>query len=216
MPAPRTRSRSPAERAEASAPWRHRWPCPSTSRRSVRPTCGSRGSSPTGGSATRSSPRPPTSSSIEIRAGAAAAGRSIDEIDLTVAVSVEFTDDVEAAGRRHADGYTFTFGAMGSATENFYNEAFARQGYGDDVREVQRLWLAGDREPPDDACRSRSDSAPTSSAHPRSSPNDSSVTERPASRRSAPPSSGTTTTPGSLRSDISWSSSRAVNSTHGA
>jgi alkanesulfonate monooxygenase SsuD/methylene tetrahydromethanopterin reductase-like flavin-dependent oxidoreductase (luciferase family) len=82
----------------------------------------------------------------EIRAGAAAAGRSIDEIDLTVAVSVEFTDDVEAAGRRHADGYAFTFGAMGSATENFYNEAFARQGYGDDVREVQRLWLAGDRE----------------------------------------------------------------------
>ena len=82
----------------------------------------------------------------EIRAGAAASGRSIDEIDLTVAVSVEFTDDVEAAGRRHADGYAFTFGAMGSATENFYNEAFARQGYGDEVREVQRLWLAGDRE----------------------------------------------------------------------
>ena len=81
----------------------------------------------------------------EIRAGAATAGRSIDEIDLTVAVSVEFTDDVEAAGRRHADGYAFTFGAMGSATENFYNEAFTRQGYGDDVREVQRLWLAGER-----------------------------------------------------------------------
>ncbi len=82
----------------------------------------------------------------EIRAGARAAGRSMDEIDLTVAMSVEFTDDVEAAGRRHAAGYAFTFGAMGSATQNFYNEAFARQGYGDDVRDVQRLWLAGDRE----------------------------------------------------------------------
>ena len=35
---------------------------------------------------------------------------------------------------------------MGSATTNFYNNAFARQGYGDDVREVQRLWLAGDKE----------------------------------------------------------------------
>jgi F420-dependent oxidoreductase-like protein len=86
-----------------------------------------------------------------IRAGAAAAGRSLADLDLTVSVGVEFTDDVEAAGRRHAEGYAFTFGAMGSATTNFYNEAFARQGYGDDVGEVQRLWLAGDR----DAARRR-------------------------------------------------------------
>ena len=50
-----------------------------------------------------------------------------------MSVGVEFTDDVEAAGRRHAEGYAFTFGAMGSATTNFYNDAFARQGYGDDV-----------------------------------------------------------------------------------
>ena len=64
---------------------------------------------------------------------------------------MEFTDDVEEAGRRHAEGYAFTFGAMGSATTNFYNDAFARQGYGDDVRAVQQLWLAGDR----DAARRR-------------------------------------------------------------
>ena len=81
-----------------------------------------------------------------IRDGARRAGRSLADLDLTVSVGVEFTDDVEAAGRRHAEGYAFTFGAMGSATTNFYNEAFARQGYGDDVRAVQQLWLAGDRE----------------------------------------------------------------------
>ena len=81
-----------------------------------------------------------------IRAGAAAAGRTLADVELSVSVGVELTDDVEAAGRRHADGYAFTFGAMGSATTNFYNEAFARQGWGDDVRDVQRLWLAGDRE----------------------------------------------------------------------
>jgi F420-dependent oxidoreductase-like protein len=81
-----------------------------------------------------------------IRQGAAAVGRSFDKIDLTVAVALEFTDDVEAAGRRHAAGYAFTFGAMGSASTNFYNNAFERQGYGDDVKAVQRLWLAGDRE----------------------------------------------------------------------
>lgn len=81
-----------------------------------------------------------------IRAGAEAAGRSLDDIEFTVAVGVEFTDDVEGAGRRHADGYAFTFGAMGSATSNFYNDAFARQGWADDVAAVQQLWLSGDRE----------------------------------------------------------------------
>ena len=50
---------------------------------------------------------------------------------------------------------------MGSPTRNFYNDAFARQGYGDDVAEVQRLWLAGDREAARAGCRSRSGSAPT-------------------------------------------------------
>jgi F420-dependent oxidoreductase-like protein len=81
-----------------------------------------------------------------IREGASKSGRDLDDLDLTVAVGLEFTEDVEAAGRRHAEGYAFTFGAMGSETTNFYNNAFERQGYGDDVREVQRLWLAGDKE----------------------------------------------------------------------
>jgi F420-dependent oxidoreductase-like protein len=81
-----------------------------------------------------------------IREGAEAAGRDLADLDLTVSVGVELTEDVEGAGRRHSEGYAFTFGAMGSATSNFYNDAFERQGYGEDVREVQRLWLAGDRE----------------------------------------------------------------------
>lgn len=81
-----------------------------------------------------------------IAAGAEAAGRSLSDIDLTVAVSCEFTEDIEEAGRRHAEGYAFTFGAMGSSSTNFYNQAFERQGFGDAVAEVQRLWLAGDRD----------------------------------------------------------------------
>ncbi|HEX7353752.1 MAG TPA: LLM class flavin-dependent oxidoreductase [Mycobacteriales bacterium] len=81
-----------------------------------------------------------------IREGAARAGRDLGDLDLTVSVGLEFTDDVEEAARRHAAGYAFTFGAMGSPTTNFYNAAFERQGYGDDVRAVQRLWLAGDRQ----------------------------------------------------------------------
>jgi F420-dependent oxidoreductase-like protein len=85
-----------------------------------------------------------------IREGAAAGGRSLDDVDRVVAVGLEFTADdpeaIAAAGRRHADGYAFTFGAMGSSTKNFYNDAFARQGFGDDVADVQRLWASGDRE----------------------------------------------------------------------
>ena len=49
-----------------------------------------------------------------IRNGAESTGRSLSDIELTVAAGLEFTDDIEAAGRRHAAGYAFTIGAMGS------------------------------------------------------------------------------------------------------
>ena len=35
---------------------------------------------------------------------------------------------------------------MGSKATNFYNAAFTRQGFGDDVNAVQDLWLAGRRD----------------------------------------------------------------------
>ena len=63
-----------------------------------------------------------------IREGAALAGRSFDDLDLTVAVGLEFTDDVEAAGRRHAEGYAFTFGAMGSATHQLLQQRVRTSG----------------------------------------------------------------------------------------
>ena len=81
-----------------------------------------------------------------LRTGAARAGRSVDDIDLVIPVAVEFTDDVDEAVTRHARGYAFTIGAMGSRDKNFYNAAFERQGYGDDVRAVQQLWLDGKRD----------------------------------------------------------------------
>jgi alkanesulfonate monooxygenase SsuD/methylene tetrahydromethanopterin reductase-like flavin-dependent oxidoreductase (luciferase family) len=82
----------------------------------------------------------------ELRAGAARSGRTLADLDLQVPVAVEFTDDVDEAESRHAAGYAFTIGAMGSGSANFYNEAFARQGFGDQVRAVQELWQAGRRD----------------------------------------------------------------------
>ena len=82
----------------------------------------------------------------DIRAGAESAGRSIDDIDLEAGGAVAFTDDPERTAAEHARGIAFTLGAMGSATTNFYNDAFCRQGWADAAKEVQRLWISGDRE----------------------------------------------------------------------
>lgn len=80
-----------------------------------------------------------------LRAGAEAAGRSLADLDLQVPVTLEFGDDIEELTKRHARGYAFTFGAMGTPRGNFYVEAYARQGF-EVVREVERLWLDGRRE----------------------------------------------------------------------
>ena len=82
----------------------------------------------------------------EIRAGAESAGRSIADLDLEAAAGIEFTDDPEEAAKRHARGIAFTLGAMGSAKTNFYNDAFCRQGWDDVAKEVQRLWISGERD----------------------------------------------------------------------
>jgi len=81
-----------------------------------------------------------------LSAGAARAGKTVADLELVIPVAVEFTEDVEQAARRHARGYAFTIGAMGSKEKNFYNAAFSRQGFGDDVSAVQALWLSGRRE----------------------------------------------------------------------
>jgi hypothetical protein len=40
----------------------------------------------------------------------------------------------------------FTLGAMGSPTTNFYNDAYKRGGWDEPAAEVQRLWVAGQRD----------------------------------------------------------------------
>ncbi|MFZ0173219.1 MAG: LLM class flavin-dependent oxidoreductase [Acidimicrobiales bacterium] len=81
-----------------------------------------------------------------LSSGAAGAGRTLADLELVIPVAVELTEDVEEAAGRHARGYAFTIGAMGSKGKNFYNAAFARQGFGDDVQAVQELWLSGRRQ----------------------------------------------------------------------
>ena len=43
-------------------------------------------------------------------------------------------------------GLAFSLGGMGSASTNFYNAAYARQGFAKEAAESQTLWLAGRRD----------------------------------------------------------------------
>lgn len=81
-----------------------------------------------------------------IRQGAEEAGRKLDDLDLCVSVRVEIGEDVEGMIERRKKGVAFNMGGMGSATTNFYNDAFRRAGYEEDARAVQALWLEGKRE----------------------------------------------------------------------
>lgn len=80
-----------------------------------------------------------------IRAGAARAGRSLDDVDVQISGQLAVSDDVDALIARARPGMAFTLGGMGSATTNFYNAAYTRAGYGDVCAEVQRLWVDGDK-----------------------------------------------------------------------
>lgn len=81
-----------------------------------------------------------------LREGADETGRSLCDIEIVIPVALEVTDDVDEAVARHAAGYAFTLGAMGPRDNNFYVEAFAKQGFDEQVREVQSLWLDGRRD----------------------------------------------------------------------
>lgn len=81
-----------------------------------------------------------------MREGAEAAGRSLDDIDLVVGGSIWFTDDPERAAESLRPGLAFSLGAMGSRQHNFYNDAYSRQGWADEAKQIQRLWLDGRRD----------------------------------------------------------------------
>jgi F420-dependent oxidoreductase-like protein len=83
-----------------------------------------------------------------LRAGAERAGRTLDDLDLCQGAEVAFARDeaeLDSMVDDRRGGLAFSLGGMGSADTNFYNRAYARQGFGDVAADVQRLWTAGDR-----------------------------------------------------------------------
>ena len=81
-----------------------------------------------------------------LRAGAESAGRSVADIDVQAGGVVGFGDDVDAMIGPLKPGLAFTLGAMGSAKTNFYNDAWKRGGFDAAAREVQSLWVSGQRD----------------------------------------------------------------------
>ena len=75
--------------------------------------------------------------------GAAKAGRSPDELDITPQVSLAIYDDVEHARNFMRPYLALYIGGMGSREKNFYAKLVTRYGFGDAAREVQDLYLSG-------------------------------------------------------------------------
>ncbi|QYX82326.1 LLM class flavin-dependent oxidoreductase [Streptomyces akebiae] len=81
--------------------------------------------------------------------GLATAGRARADLDICQGAEVAFADDEDAlsamvAGRKKE--LAFSLGGMGSATTNFYNNAYSRQGWAEVAAEVRTRWQAGDRD----------------------------------------------------------------------
>ncbi|MEU1192015.1 LLM class flavin-dependent oxidoreductase [Streptomyces sp. NPDC005859] len=81
--------------------------------------------------------------------GLSDAGRTRSDLDICQGAEVAFADDEDAliamvAGRKKE--LAFSLGGMGSATTNFYHDAYSRQGWAEVAGEVRTRWQAGDRD----------------------------------------------------------------------
>ncbi|MER6734551.1 LLM class flavin-dependent oxidoreductase [Streptomyces puniciscabiei] len=81
--------------------------------------------------------------------GLTRSGRTRGDLDVCQGAEVAFAPDEEAlaamtAGRKKE--LAFSLGGMGSASTNFYNNAYSRQGWAEVAAEVRERWQAGDRD----------------------------------------------------------------------
>ena len=78
--------------------------------------------------------------------GRPSARRSAEEFEVAATVPLIVTDDVEAAADAVRPMYALYFGGMGAKSANFHADVPNRMGYGDDVRKIQELYLAGHKD----------------------------------------------------------------------
>jgi F420-dependent oxidoreductase-like protein len=90
-------------------------------------------------------PEAADASLVHLDAGLAVGGRTRADLDVCQGAEVAFAadeDELASMIDERRAGLAFSLGGMGSASTNFYFDAYARQGWSAQVRE---RWLAGDR-----------------------------------------------------------------------
>ncbi|MCV7199245.1 LLM class flavin-dependent oxidoreductase [Mycobacterium angelicum] len=81
--------------------------------------------------------------------GLAAAGRTRADIDICQGAEVAFAadeDELRTMVAARKKELAFSLGGMGSASTNYYNQAYSRQGWADVAAAVRGRWQAGDRD----------------------------------------------------------------------
>ena len=78
-------------------------------------------------------------------AGGARRDPALGDLRITPSISVGITDAPQAAATIARFGLAFYIGGMGSRDVNFYNQLVQRYGYVDEAREIQDLFLGGDK-----------------------------------------------------------------------
>jgi F420-dependent oxidoreductase-like protein len=81
--------------------------------------------------------------------GLAGSGRTRSELDVCQGAEVAFLDDEDAVTAHVATRkkeLAFSLGGMGSASTNFYNQAYSRQGWAEVAAQIQARWQAGDHD----------------------------------------------------------------------
>lgn len=86
---------------------------------------------------------------VHLDEGLATAGRSRADIDICQGAEVAFASDEDelqtmVSGRKRE--LAFSLGGMGSATTNYYNKAYSRQGWAEVAAAVRERWQRGDRD----------------------------------------------------------------------
>jgi F420-dependent oxidoreductase-like protein len=81
-------------------------------------------------------------------AGLARAGRTRASLDVCQGAEINLVDEAglaaAVAGRKKE--LAFSLGGMGTASANFYNDAYSRQGWAEVAARVRERWQAGDRD----------------------------------------------------------------------
>jgi len=82
-------------------------------------------------------------------AGLSASGRTRADIDVCEGAEVAFAEDEDELREMvvpRKKKLAFSLGGMGSASTNFYNDAYSRQGWAEAAAAIHERWQAGDRD----------------------------------------------------------------------